>query len=100
MESLPDINVAINPCTFHHFTTKIVVRKLFTNRQTNKQTNKQTNRQTNKQGVKTIPPQILVLEEVIIIIITRGISLIERKPPSIIDYALCIISRYIFVSFP
>ena len=48
-ESLPDLNVAINPLKFHHSTTKIVVRKLFTNRQTKKQRNKQTSKQTNKQ---------------------------------------------------
>ena len=35
-ESLPDLNVAINPWKFHHSTTKIVVRKLFTNKQTNR----------------------------------------------------------------
>ena len=63
MESLPDLNVAINPCKFHHSKTKIVVRKLFTNKQTNKQAkNKQT-------GVKTIPPHNFVLAEVMIILI-------------------------------
>ena len=40
-ESLPDLNIAINPWKFHRSTTKIVVRKLFTNRQTNKQGRKQ-----------------------------------------------------------
>ena len=40
-KSLPHNNVAINPCKLHHSTTKIVVRKLFTNRQTKKQTSRQ-----------------------------------------------------------
>ena len=34
-----------------------------------------------------------------IVIITRGTALIERKPPPTIDYALCIISKHVLASF-
>ena len=39
-------------------------------------------------------------EVIIITIIARGTAIIERKPPPIIDYARCIISKHILASFP
>ena len=74
-ESLPDLNIAINPWEFHHSTTKIVVRKLSTNRQINKQTDKQTNRGENN----TFPTS---LAEVIIIIIMLIWMLAHHQPPA------------------
>ena len=43
---------------------------------------------------------MLVIILMIIIIITKCTALVERKPPPTIDYALCIISKYILPSFP
>ena len=54
--------MAINPWKFHHSTTKIVIMKLFTNRQseihTDRQTYKQTNRQANR-GENNMSPTSL-----------------------------------------
>ena len=76
MESLPDLNVAINPCKFHHSTIKIVVRKF-----------SQTDKQTTNRGENNTPAQNFVLAEVMIIIITRGaLSRAQVSPPGSVDH--------------